>query len=246
MRLGGRARSSSSSVRPAVVGLSLASIAACAAVACIPDPKGDFEDFVARTSAFDAGSRPLEQSDAAQFDAKPPETAVEALYVGICVTTLAAGDPEQALRFYTESKYTPDAPGASTGQVTFKITPMVGWDIAGKKAIKPATASKSETRGPAIDVPPFAVSADGRYTANLGTINLVREANSISGRDAIIQGAVLNGLYGVERFCATLGGQLTSPYALTFKPEENTCIFQKVNEGDPLPAIPAGDFVCKP
>jgi hypothetical protein len=241
MRLG-----SPSPLRPVVLGAALGSLLLVATQACLPDPKGDYEDFIARTATFDAGVLSEQTSDSAPFDSKPPDTTVEALYVGICVTALAANDPNQALRFYTESQYTPDGPGAATGKVKLTITPMVGWDVNAKQPIVPATISKTETRGSAIDVAEFAVGADGRFTANLGTINLVKEANSISGRDAVIENSTLNGLYSAgDRFCSTLAGLLTKPYSFTFDPAQNTCLFQKVKEGDPTPKIPSGDFVCK-
>ena len=73
----------------------------------------------------------------------------------------------------------------------------------------------------------------------------MKEANSISGRDAIIERTTLDGRFSSgDRFCTSLGGQLTSPYELTFVPAQNTCLFQKVTEGDPLPKIAPAEFVC--
>src|SRR5262245_48942673 len=103
------ARAGFTFARGLTLALSLGSIglvATASSTACIPDPEGDFNEFKSRTANL---PRPPEEGpgDAAAFDSKPPEEAVDALYVGICVTTLAARDPEQALRFYTETKYTP-------------------------------------------------------------------------------------------------------------------------------------------
>lgn len=212
--------------------------------ACIPDPKGDYEDYLERTS-----TEPQNNGGGAtdaSIDTKPPETAVEALYVGICVTALAARSTDQALRFYTETKFTPDPAGG--GKITLDVTPLRGWnpnDGTGAP-VTPSGVSKSETRGETIvaaDVP--VAGGQGRFTANLGTINLAGEANSISGRDAVIEGAVLDGRFGSgDRFCSTLGGQLTVPYGFTFDPAQNTCLFVKSKEGDPIPTIPSADFVC--
>ena len=53
------------------------------------------------------------------------------------------------------------------------------------------------------------------------------------------------GVYGGgDKFCARLGGTLTSPYILTFDPAQNTCIFTKVTEGAPLPELVQADFAC--
>jgi hypothetical protein len=240
-------RCSSSLVRGVLVALTLGGIglvAASASTACIPDPKGDYEDFGARTKDL-KGTDPV-VIDAAVIDAKPPEEKTTALYVGVCVTTLASKDPNQALRFYTESTYTPDGPGAATGKLTFLLTPMVGYNLATNSPITPTSVSKSETRGASIQVPDFAVAANGRFTAPIGTVTLTKESNSISGRDAIIENSILDGVYGGgDRFCSTLGGQLTSPYAFTFDPKQNTCLFQKVAaDGAPMPTFTASEFGC--
>ena len=245
MRLAGRS-GTAPFLRGLAVALSLGFVGVLASAsntACIPDPEGDYEDFKART----ANLGPPEQTPTtdASFDSKPPDTAVEALYVGICVTALAAGDPEQALRFYTETKYTPDAADAASGKLTMTVTPMVGWDVPGKRYVAPATVSKSERRGDPITISDVAVAGDGRFTASLGTVHLAQEANSVSGRAAVIEGTTLDGRFSAgDRFCSTLGGLLTVPYQFTFDPKQNTCLFTKVKEGDPLPKIDSSEFVC--
>ncbi|MBX3210256.1 MAG: hypothetical protein KF764_34810 [Labilithrix sp.] len=222
---------------------SLGVVASATNAACIPDPEGDYKDFRERTANL-GGNEPEPTVDAS-FDSKPPETAVEALYVGICVTSLAARDPAQALRFYAETKYTPDEGSPSTGKLSMSLTPMVGWDVAGNRYIEPASVSKSETRGDTKVVEAIPVTGGGRFTAELGTVTLAKEANSISGRDAVINPTTLDGLFGAgDRFCSTLGGLLTVPYSFTFDPKQNTCIFVKAKEGDPLPKLESAEFVC--
>lgn len=228
------------------LGLALSTVAATGialVAACIPDPKGDYDDYLERTASESKNSSSGGAVDAS-IDTKPPETAVDALYVGICVTALAARDPSQALRFYTETKFTPDPAGG--GKITMAVTPLLGWDKVNNEFTQPKTVSKSETRGATINVADTPVAAgQGRFTANLGTVNLNGEANSVSGRDAVIEGTVLDGRFGGgDRFCTTLGGQLTIPYGFTFDPAQNTCIFVKAKEGDPLPTIASEEFVC--
>ena len=226
--------------------------------ACIPEPEGDFNDFKSRTAGVQGQSSGSGSSgtasggidsgppsEASAIDTKPPEQTVDQLYVGICVTQLAAGDPEQALRFYVESKYTPDSSQATNGSIAMVLTPMLGWDVPNSIYIQPTSVSKSQTKGGPINVPATPIEKNGHFTLNLGTIQLDAETNSISGRAATIEGTTLNGLYGAgERFCSTLAGQLTKPYASTFDPKQNTCLFVKAKDGDPLPKIPAADFVC--
>lgn len=218
-------------------------LASATNAACIPDPEGDYNDFKERTA--DLGTPEPQPVADASFDSKPPETAVEALYVGICVTALAARDPEQALRFYTETKYTPDEANPATGKLSLTVTPMRGWDVPGKRYIAPETVSKSETRGGSVTIDDVPVTGGGRFTAPLGTVNLAKEANSVSGREAVIENTTLDGLFSAgDRFCSTLGGMLTVPYNFSFDPKENTCIFTKVKEGDPLPKIESSEFAC--
>lgn len=230
-------------MRLGIASTTIAVTAFALVAACIPDPKGDYDDYLERT-ANEPKSSGGGQTDAS-IDTKPPETAVEALYVGVCVTALAARDPSQALRFYTETKFTPDQ-ASGGGKITMAVTPMLGWDKANNQYTQPKTVSKSETRGATINVNDVPVAAgQGRFTANLGTVNLSGEANSVSGRDAVIEDTVLDGRFGGgDRFCTTLGGQLTIPYGFTFDPAQNTCLFVKVKEGDALPTIASEEFVC--
>lgn len=207
--------------------------------ACIPDPKGEYEDYKARTAGLD---QPTVTPNAdASIDTKPPEQAVEALYVGICTTKLALKDPAQALRFHTQTKFVPD--GAGGGKIEMVIRPLVGYQ--GGRAIIPTAVAISETRGNPITVSDIPVSAGaGRFTANMGTLNLPGECNSISGSDAVVEGAKLDGRFGEGEFCALLSGQLKIPYEYTFVAEDNACLFIRVNEGDPVPTRTAEQFAC--
>jgi len=244
-------RSSTQLVRGILITVALGSLGlvslATGSSACIPDPKGDFQDFKDRTANL-VSTAPTDTAptDAAPIDSKPPETAVEGVYAGICVTALAAGDPEQALRFYTNTKYVPDSANPGIGKLTITVTPLVGWDVAQKIPITPTVFNEAQKRGSPITIPDLTVNGTGRFTANLGTVNLAEEANSISGRAAVIENAILDGLFSAgDRFCSTLGGHLTIPYSFTFEPAQNTCLFQRVKEGDPFPKIPANEFTCK-
>jgi hypothetical protein len=205
--------------------------------ACIPDPKGEFEDYKARVANLGGETVTTDAS----VDTKPPETAVEALYVGICYASKLVTNPEQTLKFYTKTKFVPD--GSGGGKISLEVHPMLGW--ANGDYTNPKTASLSETRGDAVtlnDVP--VASGAGRFTANLGTLKLDPEANSLSGRAAIINNAVLDGRFGDPEFCTLLGGQLVVPYEYTFVPSENICLFSKVNEGDPMPVRKPEEFAC--
>src|SRR5688572_14939779 len=128
--------------RASLFGLGLGTVLVAGGAACIPDPEGEFNDYKERTAGMTQSTQP---STDASIETKPPETATEGLYIGICTTILANNDPNQALRFYTKSKFVPD--GAGGGKLTLTVKPMVGWDVENKQYISPKSVSESETRG---------------------------------------------------------------------------------------------------
>ena len=228
-------------------GLHLLGIGAVGAIvfACIPDPHGDYDDFLERTAGLNPTDTPPE---AGPIDAKPPEQAVEQLYVAVCVVSLAARDPAQAFRFYTESKYVPDGPGAPTGKLTLTLTTLKSWDFSKNppqgQYFEPTVFTSADKQGQPIVITDTPVSDKGRFTANLGKVNVVAAANPISGRDAVIDNVVLDGLFGTDNFCSTFGGTLVEPYVAELPPEKNTCIWTKVKDGDPFPKLTQDKFVC--
>jgi hypothetical protein len=216
----------------------LGAVLVAGSAACFPDPEGEYKDFQERTANL--GPTTDTPTDAAVLDTKPPETVTEALYVGICTTALALKDPAQALRFYTKSKYTPD--GSGGGKLSLTVKPLVGWQNG--DYVTPKAVTDSETRGNEIPANDLVVAAGGRFTANLGTMNLPADANSISGREAVINNTVLDGKFGTGEFCTTLGGHLIIPYEYDFVPKDNVCLFIEVKDGDPVPTREQAQFVC--
>ena len=206
--------------------------------ACIPDPKGEYEDWQERTANL--GPSTDIPTDAAALDTKPPETVTEALYVGICTTALASSDPAQALRFYAKSKYTPD--GAGGGKLNLALKFLVGWQNG--DYITPDAVSQANTRGNEIIVNDVAIAGGGRFTAQLGEIGIPADANTISGREAKVRDTVLDGKFGTGEFCSTLGGHLFVPYDYDFVPKDNICLWVEVKEGDPVPTREQAQFVC--
>lgn len=210
-----------------------------AAAACIPDPEGDYNDFIDRTE----GLRGATGEGDASIDSRPPEDAVEQLYVGICVSQLAARDPRQALRFYTISRYVPDG---EAGKLSLDLTPMRGWDTApGGSYVTPANVTESEKVGVTRNVVDAPVAAGtGRFTAVIPEVTLEPAANSVSGRYSVLERVTLDGRFTQDAFCARLSAELTQPYRAQLTADQNTCLFRKVAEGDPMPSIPYTEFVC--
>jgi len=201
---------------------------AVAPIACIPDPKADFESYTEHTAQF----RDQAPKDGGGIDSAPPTVAEEGLYFGACLSKLAAGRIDRVLRFYTETKFTPD-PSGGTGKLTLKITSMKLSATGGP----PPTVSKDQTVGETYTVTDTPTSATGVYAMKVGTVNVPGSANPISGRDIVVEDAQLPGKFGKTKFCSQLIGHVTTPTDIQLDGADNTCIYIQVKEGDPTPVL---------
>lgn len=200
---------------------------------CIPDPEGDFKSYTDHTAQF----RVQPQGDGGGVDSAPPTVAEEGLYFGACLSKLAAGRLDRVLRFYTETKFTPDASGG-TGKLTLKVTSM---KLAPGNAAPP-TVSKDQTIGATYTVTDSPTTVTGVYAAALGTINVPGAANPISGRDIVVEQTALPGKFGKGKFCSQLIGHVTTPTDIQLEGDANTCIYIQVKEGDATPVLKPDDF----
>ena len=218
---------------------------------CLPNPKADYEDFVDRTESYRVD--PSAADSAPPPDAQAPKEAVKGLYFTSCLSQLAFGDVRKLLRFYTVTEYTPSDTG---GTLNLTMTPMLGFDpnagpidgITGKPSgefVSPDNFSLTFGRGPAI---PAAGTVDGAgvFTAIMGTVELLPEANPISGRPIKIESTVLKGRFAssTDTFCSTLAGQVVVPIQQPLSAPDNICLFVPLKDGDPLPVQVKADFVC--
>ncbi len=239
-----------------------ASAIAAMAGACIPHPDKDYEDFLKKTENL-RGTTPTDSGPPA--DGAAPTDTIEGLYFASCYPgDLAAGDIQKVLRFYTEVKFVPGVAGAS-GTLDLKLSPMIGWDVAGSTPVAPKSVSKSEIRGNAFIMPTASVNAGGKFeSVYREEVNLVADANSLSGRAITLQPVKFAGIFSATagpgdggadsgtdggakprpRFCSTLEGAISKPIVQQLDPAKNFCLFFPANEGDPLPAITLGDYVC--
>lgn len=218
-------------------------VAVAAGIACIPDPKGDYEEFIERTAdqrtSPEGGGGGL--SDAA-VDSKPPTEAVKGTYVATCFTVLSSS-ADNVLRFFTETNYTPD--GGGGGKLTMSMKPLKGY--ADGKATPPKCVCQSETSGATLNVKDAPVDAQGKFQVNMGKIDVPPEANGISGRPITLDPIVLTGRFASEKFCAELSGKVTQPISIELAPGDgkNICLFTPAKEGDTAPAFKEAEFVCK-
>ncbi len=200
--------------------------------ACV-DPKGEFDDFNKRTDGF----RQNVPKDGGGVDSAPPVEAVEGLYLGACLSKLAAGRIDRVLRFYTETKFTPD-PGGTTGKITLKLTALkLGPNIG-----PPPTVSKDQVVGATYTIADSPTNAQGVYAGVLGMVNVPGASNPLSGRDILIENAAVPGRFAKDRFCSQLSGHVVQPTDIQLDGDANTCIYLPVKEGDPTPPLKPTDF----
>jgi hypothetical protein len=187
-------------------------------------------------AACSTQATPESLDDVAQHVVVPARET--ALYAGICGFSLASYDPKYAIRFYAESTFTP-----TDGSLTLALTPLIGWNAAENQPEPPAAVSHDLTRGDRITT--TSAVTNGAFSARYAALDIQPEANSINGVTARVETLQLDGTFGTgDRFCAGFSGKLTVPLDYEFLRDENTCLFIKVHEGDPLPPVEAADFHC--
>ena len=216
---------------------------------CIPDPKGDFQDYNDRTAQFRTVAD-------ASSDSVAPVGTVEGLYFTACLSKLAAGRVDRVLRFYTVLKFTPTPGGPSAGKISLELTPMkLGPLDANGNPGPPPTVSKSETVGETFKIVDSPTNALGVYVGAIGSdtdsdgkteVKIPGIANPISGREIEVETAAVSGRFGPGKFCSQLSGEVVVPTVITLEGADNTCIYFPVKEGDPTPVLAAdrSDFAA--
>jgi hypothetical protein len=184
-------------------------------LACLPDPKADYEKYIEATSS--QRTMPVGPSDAA-IDAKPPLDPIVGNYFTVCYASLATGRMDRALRFYTEVDFKPSATG---GTVSITLFPL---------KVEARTFSKANTSTkPPLQFSNIAVSSDTRFNGSLPMVAIEGGANPISGRDIEIVPANLAGvLFSKPEFCSGLSGNITKPIMNAF---DAVCSYYALAEG---------------
>ncbi len=207
---------------------------------CIPDTRGDFDDYNARTAQFRTVAD-------ASSDSVAPVGTVEGLYFTACLSKLAAGRVDRVLRFYTVLKFTPTPGGPSAGKISLELTALkLGALDANGNPGPPATVSKSETVGETFKIVDSPTNALGVYEGKIGVLNPAKgrtevkipaESNPISGRAITVETAAVNGRFATGLFCSQLSGEVTDPTIITLEGDANTCLYFPVKEGDKPPEL---------
>jgi hypothetical protein len=181
-----------------------------------------------------SAGEPQAVSESASAVVEP--AAETGLYAGICGFSLAGYDPNLAIRFLVTSSLEND-------QLTLGIKPLVGWNANGGGAAPPATVGESTTCGTTSTA--TSPVTKGAFSARYAELDLPGEANSITGDPIRLEDVRLDGILRKEnRFCSGIAAMMTAPLQYELLREENTCIFVKIADGDPLPALTPEDFHC--
>lgn len=217
-------------VRHSVLFVALAGVA----VACLPNPAKDFEDYDERANEL----TPASDGGGGSFDAgAPPTEEVTGTFYGACLSQLAYFQLSRVFNFYVETKFVPAEAG---GQLSLELMPLKLSPAQGPPEAVSKAGVTGETKHFQASAPN--VGADGRYTIDLGTTTIPGDANPITGRDVVIADAKLTGIFGKDRFCARLNGNVTQPIQLTLDPPQNVCQFVPIEDGDKTPTFEQTDF----
>jgi hypothetical protein len=232
-------------------------------LACIPNPKADFEDYQAAVIPY----RP--EAGGGSFDGAAATEAFEGTFFGACLSQLAQNNPDKVFNFLTDVKFTP---GAGGGQLVFKLTPLKTDQTPGpdQGRVPPKVVSRANITGTVLGSDTaVATDARGKFTAVFGDVNVPGDANPISQRPVIILNGGMVGIFsqssgvapgsdggadeagtdagassGGAQFtiCTRLNGDVTQPLTLTLDPTLNICQFRQIKEGDPAPVFTKADF----
>lgn len=224
-------------------------VMACA-IACIPHPAADFEDYKERTIPFATPTG----GDAGQFDGSTVTEPTEGLYYGACLSQLAFGAPNKVFNFYTKTKFTPGAAGAD-GKLTITLQALkLKVDGTGAPVSPAAPPEKFDPSGrldplqTSKEVPVAGTKVSIGFNDVAGRPGLVVVpglANPITGRDVEIENVKLTGIFAKEKFCALLNGTVVKPVNLELEPPKNVCQFIPVKDGDATPILTkAEDFAA--
>lgn len=223
-----------------LVGSAVPVCAGAFASACIPDPRGDFENYTERTGQFRTVAD-------ASSDSVAPEGTVEGLYFTACLSKLAAGRVDRVLRFYTQLKFTPTPGGPNAGKISLELTALkLGPLDANGNPGPPPTVSADQKVGETYKIVDAPTNALGVYQGAIGVLNpgkgktevkVPGDANPISGRAITIETAAVNGRFAAGTFCSQLSGEVVDPTIITLEGDANTCLYFPVKEGDKPPEL---------
>jgi hypothetical protein len=220
-----------------ILALGGAGLAISLAVACLPSPKGDYDDYVKDTENIRGQGG--NTSDREVPDTALPDGSITGDYAMLCLPTLALGDTKLTLKFAAKVTYVPSASG---GTITIAAKPLkkVATRIDEFSARADEEINKLDLSGP--------VGADKRFAFTLKTPQgIPGDTNTLSDSDIVLENGRLPGHFtSADSFCAELEGVITAPRTIDLNEAGDECVFKKPNADGTLPAVTADDFKSCP
>lgn len=211
----------------------LGAFVACTGGAATGNDGGLDDDGGASSSSTSSSTSSSSTSSSSSSSGNTPDSATsdvtstptKALFVGGCLTQLAAGRVDRLFLFYTETSTTGGSIDLTlqpikAGTTTFSKTAVVGTKLA------------------KVGVP----LVSGKYTTDFGTVVIPGAANPISGRDVTIEQTQMPGRFLPPAFCSQLAGHVVTPTDLLLDGNANVCVFKAATEGGPMPTFAIADF----
>jgi hypothetical protein len=192
-------------LRKAIVSTAAAIAGVTMVIACIPNPKGDYEDFTANPKNVKAApvgqssssSGLVEQPDAAPLDVAPG--GKKSSYLAVCYPSVAGGDLSKTLRFIADVEVKGSAAG-NTLQLT--LNPINGMSRAFNRA---------DIVGDPIILKEAGLTGSGVFTLAVPSADILGPANTFSGRDITVKDLELQGRYAEKKFCSGFAGDIIKP-----------------------------------
>ena len=199
----------------------------------------DFDDFVSRTNGARGATADTGVLDTGPLPDGPGDLDVTGTFLAACLPALIKDNPELALLFYVESKFTAGASGGGTVDLTF--TPMVDTAPGGMKNGGPTKMVKAQTSGAPFGAKGVAVAADGTFSANIGSFTVPGDAQRIGDSTLQLDAIVFQSrILSKDRICSELDGKLTAPLTQDLSPPGDFCIFKRLEDGADIPTITVG------
>lgn len=201
------------------------------AAACLPHPKGDYEDFLENTKDQRTGS--ATDAAAPRIDGSAPKANFKNVAFAVCSSPLAAGDMTKTFRFFVDTDYKAESNGGGKADIlltAFKTTAR--------------TFARSETAPEPIKFLGTTIGANARFSPSTPVAIIPGAGNPNSGRDIEINNLALTGVMTEQaKFCFSFSGKAVKPIQLDF---EATCLVFEMKEGDKFDFSAATDKVLIP
>jgi hypothetical protein len=197
------------------------------------DPRGDYDDFVARASAIPAPEAgPADTGIAGLPCSEVLSSGPSGTFFGACLTTASAGDATSASCGGGQNDVVPSADG-TTAQLTVTQTFL---DLH--------ATNISQTVGPPLAYRPVTITPECTYVLDAGTVDIPGGANS-AGVDLVLDGTRYRGkIFTDDESCSALDATITAPVTVDLTKGGNYCVFRRAPPSGAVTPFTLADFAC--